>query len=109
MIQQNGPSDVRGRCLFKGNSCFPLSPKRGANEQKSRVISSGDQIIKIMEIIPKLTSEDMSFVSDSSAIDYIKKLKLSPNESTLEHQFQHLISGELKDYNDLYQILTGLL
>lgn len=62
-----------------------------------------------MEIIPKLNNEDMSFISDSSAIDYVNKLKLSPNEKKLEDYFQKLISGELKDYNDLYQILSGLL
>lgn len=51
----------------------------------------------------------MSFISDSSAINYVKKLKLSPNETSLEDHFQILISGELSEYNDLYQILSGLL
>lgn len=62
-----------------------------------------------MEIIPKLTLDDMSFISDSSAIDYVNKLKLSSGEMKLEDHFKKLISGELKDYNDLYQILSGLL
>lgn len=55
-----------------------------------------------MEIIPKLTSDDMSFISDSSAIDYVNKLKLKNNETRLEEHFKELISGKLQDYNDLY-------
>lgn len=62
-----------------------------------------------MEIIPRLTQDDLSFITDSSAIGYVNKLKLGNTEPTLEDKFQHLISGKLKDYKDLYSILSGLL
>jgi len=47
----NKNHDIRQRCLFRGNSCFPLSPKNGQSKQ----ISSQDQIIKIVERLPILT------------------------------------------------------
>ena len=92
---------MRQRCLFKGNSCFPLSPKSGPNSN-SRVINSGDQLIKIIEILPKLKRQDISFVTDSSAIDYVNKLKLKSDAQKLDLKFQQLISGQLKEYSDLF-------
>ena len=55
-----------------------------------------------MEIIPKLTPDDLSFITDSSAIGYVNKLKLSNTEATLEEKFSTLIYGKLKDFKDLY-------
>ena len=40
----------------------------------------------------------MSFISDSSAIDYLQKLKLNQNERKLEERFEHLLQGELSEY-----------
>jgi serine/threonine protein kinase len=103
LLKQHPTSDVRQRCLFKGNSCFPLSPKKsGSDGSKSRVVSSGDQIIKILEILPALNSADKSFINDQSAIEYIDKLKLSSKQQKLDDIFKELVSGKLKEFNDLF-------
>jgi hypothetical protein len=62
-----------------------------------------------MEIIPRVTPDDLSFITDSSAIGYVNKLKLNKSEACLEEKFSTLISGKLKDYKDLYSILSGLV
>ena len=44
------PLEYEKRFLFKGNSCFPISPVNKENKSK---VSSGDQLRVIMDILGK--------------------------------------------------------
>jgi serine/threonine protein kinase len=43
-----GQNDPDSRYLFKGNSCYPLSPINARHESDADLISSKDQIICIL-------------------------------------------------------------
>ena len=54
--------------MFKGKSCYPISPSR----QQSDVVSSNDQLIKILERFPNIDKEsDLSFASSDEQITYV--------------------------------------
>jgi len=46
---------VRDRILFKGASCFPVSPSQGAAEEEAQddtpTIDEDDQILKILAVL----------------------------------------------------------
>jgi mitogen-activated protein kinase 1/3 len=73
------------RFLFTGTSCFPLSPcekMRSSSTLKRNIVSKNDQLKMILEILGDQDTTDTSFVSDSSALDYIRTL--TPNSSKIE-------------------------
>ena len=48
--------------LFKGNSCYPISPQ---NCEGETIVHSEDQIFKVLERFPKLEyKKDLSFISN---------------------------------------------
>ena len=54
--------------MFKGQSCYPISP----SGKQSNVVSSNDQLIKILERFPKIDKEsDLSFASSEEQITYV--------------------------------------
>jgi len=56
--------------LFKGNSCYPISPKGGDEKH----VSSNDQIFKIFERFPNLNNKtDLSFVTSDEQSFYVEK------------------------------------
>lgn len=72
----NGVSP-QDRFLFTGTSCFPLSPcekMRNSTSGKKNIVSKNDQLKVILEILGDQNSDDTSFVTDNSALDYIKTL-----------------------------------
>ena len=73
------------RFLFTGTSCFPLSPcekMKSSSTQKKNIVSKNDQLKVILEILGDQDSQDTSFVSDPSALDYIHTLR--PNSCKIE-------------------------
>ena len=61
------------RYPFRGTSCFPLSPCEKAYEGKSQntnIISQDDQLIKINQVLGKLSPEDLSFIQNKNAQQY---------------------------------------
>ena len=79
MIKENQDNPSHRNVLFKGESCFPLSPCRdpktdygesNANHFKFP-IDCNDQLKIIFEAIGTPSEEDASFVSDPEAIDYL--------------------------------------
>ena len=86
------------RYIFKGDSCFPISPIR----KDSSEVSPSDQLIKILEYIndhktPEIT---YSFMTNATELHYLKKAisKTSPK-------------GTLRDFlpktsDDLIDILS---
>lgn len=58
--------------MFPGDSCYPISPK--IPEEENRVkISGDDQLMKIIETLGVPNEDDISFLKDSSASNYLKK------------------------------------
>ena len=93
--------DVRQRCLFRGNSCFPLSPKY----DKKNKISSDDQLIKIMEVLPDLSEDDTSFVKNLSALKTLEAIKMQESlksASKLNEIYSNLENGP---YSHLFTVL----
>ena len=55
------------RYLFKGSSCYPLSPKSSKHNSKGEVnISINDQLIKILEILGPQELNELNFFDDHS-------------------------------------------
>ena len=67
---------MKNRVLFKGASCFPLSPRSNKNEQYQNVniISKQDQLYLTFKVLGKQTDEDLSFLSNDHMVDYAKRL-----------------------------------
>ena len=71
------------RYLFQGGSCFPLSPcknKNANNEGKSKkvnMIGNTDQVKVILRSIGEQSENDLSFLTSSHAIQYVRELESS--------------------------------
>ena len=79
--------------LFPGESCFPISPG-GKSENTADTVyspsglpcSSKDQIAKILSILGTPTQDDLCFISDNKAIEYIETFPKG-NGINLQHRF----------------------
>ena len=76
-LEENSEQKNKGRCLFPGKYCFPLSPNRKAKLDEDGIPENNDkdQMQRIFDLIGSPTEEDMSFISDDIALKYIKKFK----------------------------------
>ena len=75
--KNKGQKMVGPRRLFRGSSCFPLSPSSGISNftnQDENIVSNNDQLIKILEVLGHQDSSDLSFVTEESALNYHKSL-----------------------------------
>lgn len=65
---------VRDRILFKGASCFPVSPSQGAAEEEAQddtpTIDEDDQILKILQVIGHKQSFKKEFFESKRAYQY---------------------------------------
>ena len=74
VYQNKEKEDTSKRFLFKGTSCYPHSPKemkQGLGQDVN--ISSNDQLIKIIETLGVLITNDLEFLDEASMI-YVKNL-----------------------------------
>jgi len=78
MVKEN-VSDHKNRCaLFPGTSCFPLSPSKNPSmEITGFPISPRDQLKLIIEMKGTPEANDISFLNDKKASDYVKGLPKS--------------------------------
>lgn len=73
MMKENAATYLDRHPLFPGTSCFPLSPDHKACVKKSGFPSSNsDQLNVIFDVIGTPTEEEMSFVTDAKALEYLK-------------------------------------
>ena len=65
---------IKNEPLFPGKSCFPLSPDKHAKKSplKKYPVSEKDQLNVVMEVLGTPTDDDLSFITDSSAVTYLK-------------------------------------
>ena len=79
MIKENAATYQDRTPLFPGKSCFPLSPDHKVTAKKSGFpSSSSDQLSVIFSVIGTPTEEQMSFVTDAKALDYLKSFDACP-------------------------------
>lgn len=72
MMKESAPTYLDRRPLFPGKSCFPLSPDKHAKEEKSGFpVSKNDQLAVIFQVIGTPNEDDISFVTDTKAIEYL--------------------------------------
>lgn len=73
MMKSSSHSFMERKPLFPGKSCFPLSPAKDLTEQRNGFpFSTNDQLAVIFNVIGTPTEEDMSFVTDQKASEYLK-------------------------------------
>ena len=73
MMKENAPTYLDRRPLFPGSSCFPLSPDSKATIKRHGFpFSSTDQLNVIFDLIGTPSEDEMSFVTDSKAFEYMK-------------------------------------
>ena len=66
--------------IFPGKSCYPLSPP-GINKDSSSDsairLDRKDQLIQILKVLGSTTEDDLSFLADKNAYDYVCKIEKS--------------------------------
>jgi len=73
MMKESAPTYLDRKPLFPGKSCFPLSPDRAAQEEKHGFpVSKNDQLSIIFDVIGTPNEEDISFVTDGKAQEYLQ-------------------------------------
>ena len=73
MMKSNSSTFVDRRPLFPGKSCFPLSPAADLQEQRNGFpFNTNDQLAVIFNVIGTPNEEDMSFLTDEKALEYLK-------------------------------------
>lgn len=76
-------SSAKSKIMFRGDSCFPISPLRQDDGDESNIqISISDQIIKILEVIGTQQTQDTEFITDDQALTYLfqtqERLNINP-------------------------------
>lgn len=73
MLKENAATFLDRCPLFPGQSCFPLSPESSGKVNKSGFPTSDqDQINMIFQILGTPSKEDMDFITDPKAVEYLK-------------------------------------
>lgn len=100
---ENGKNEGGDRYLFKGSSCYPLSPKPSSEKSKTKVnISKNDQLIKIIEILgPQDTTNLGSF--DENQKYYLENIQNQVRDKFSLNAMFDTLEGEL------LQLLEGML
>lgn len=76
MMKENAPFCFERKPLFPGKYCYPLSPRKyKKNDDFHSPNSDPDQLDKIFDVLGSPSEEDMEFITDPGAIDYIKSLE----------------------------------
>ena len=88
--------------FFKSKSCFPLSPRRNT---KMDEVDQNDILARIMQKTGVPSDEDLSFVTDETAITYVKQLSEETEKSDKKSLHQSFPSANY----DLQDLLQGLL
>ncbi len=73
MMKENAATYKDRQPLFPGTSCFPLSPDHKVCVKKGGFpASNSDQLNVIFDVIGTPSEEDMSFVTDTKALEYLR-------------------------------------
>ena len=72
-LKDSKEMDYLNRVLFPGDSSFPLSP-RSQDKNEENQLSKNDQLKLIIEKLGPLEHEDICFLTDDEAFEYVAKL-----------------------------------
>lgn len=77
--------------LFPGKSCFPLSPDQYVKKKPNLKfpISNSDQLNIIMDVLGAPNEEDISFITDVTALNYIKEFNPQSKGINLKERFPY--------------------
>ncbi len=99
MVKENQPDLSKRSALFPGLSCFPLSPSLNPTEKVLGMpVSPHDQLSVIMEVFGTPNVNDLSFLNDQRAEDYVKSL---PRKG--KRDLAHMLPASGDDALDLLQ------
>lgn len=86
MMKENVQDPVERKALFPGKSCFPLSPDTKTSPTNKSGFNSGDndQLNIIFDVIGTPSNEDLSFVSDCKALEYLRTFSPKPRKNLKE-------------------------
>jgi len=102
MLKENAPTFMDRSPLFPGSSCFPLSPDKSAIISKSGFPHShSDQLMVIFKVLGTPVGEDIDFVTDTKAIEYLKSWPASKGQD-----IKTLFPGANVDAIDLLTKMT---
>ena len=79
MLKENASTFLDRKPLFQGQSCFPLSPsKRQTEEVNGFPMTNQDQLFKIFQVLGTPNEQDLTFVTDEKAIEYLGSFQSMP-------------------------------
>lgn len=98
MQKSNAKTWMERKALFPGKSCFPLSPDRTSvnNEKKIFPSTNTDQLKLIFDVLGTPSEDDMDFITDSMALDYLRSFEKKSPKNLFE-----VYSGSCKEAVDL--------
>lgn len=79
--------DIRDRFLFKGESCFPLSPTP-KTKSGNNVVNNKDQLKIINDVLGLQSKYDTAFITDDLALNYQKTVNNSKDKTDFQNLFQ---------------------
>lgn len=103
MIKTNEPNFQNRKPLFPGTSCFPLSPSKKAKTKIAGFpVSPNDQMNTIMNFTGTPSEQDINFINDQKAENYIKN-----HEKKEKKSYESLFPNESQEALDLLQKLLS--
>ena len=86
MQKSNAKTCFERKALFPGKSCFPLSPDRSSigNAKKIFPSTNTDQLNLIFDVIGTPFDEDLKFITDNMALDYLKSFEPRTQKNLFE-------------------------
>jgi len=98
MNKDNQPDISKRSPLFPGKSCFPLSPSANPTETVLGMpVSPNDQLRVIISSFSQLDSDDLNFLNDQRAEDYVNAL----SKNAEKNEFKKRLPAATKDELDL--------
>lgn len=72
--------------LFPGSNCYPLSPYIVTNKDKTTFVdlSSDDQLLAILKLLGSPPKEELQFISNQDAFNYVNNLGFYPGKSLVQ-------------------------
>ncbi len=88
LLKDNCVNPYDRKPLFPGKSCFPLSPPRDQTSiprtNHGYPVDSRDQLNLIFDVIGTPLDEDMDFITDQHAKEYLKSFEKKPKKNLRE-------------------------
>lgn len=87
MMKSNSKTCFERSALFPGKSCFPLSPDRSSMTSKNNNVfpsTDTDQLNLIFDVLGTPSNDDLDFISDNMAFDYLKSFDKRPPKNLFD-------------------------